>query len=78
MSIRKHAAIVVVSLTFCLAATLLSSVTAHCAEPQAEQVTLTPKHKSVMIRPQHDRGFQGSAGADFGSRRTEDARTWGQ
>ena len=49
MSIRKHAAIVVVSLTFCFAATLLSSVTAHCAEPQAEQVTLTPKHKSVMI-----------------------------
>lgn len=49
MSIRKHAAIVVVSLTLCLAVTLLSSVTAHCAEPQAEQVTLTPKHKSVMI-----------------------------
>ena len=51
MSIRKQAAIVVVSLTLCLAVTLLSSVTAHCAEPQAEQVTLTPKHKSVIPAP---------------------------
>ncbi len=51
MSIRKHAAIVVVSLTFCLAVTLLSSVTAACAEPQAKQVTLTPKHTSVIPAP---------------------------
>jgi beta-glucosidase len=51
MSIRKHAAIVVVSLTLCLAVTLLSSVTAQGAEPQAEQVTLTPKYKSVIPAP---------------------------
>jgi hypothetical protein len=51
MSIRKHAAIVVVSLTLCLAVTLLSNVTAHCAEPQTEQVILTPKHKSVIPAP---------------------------
>jgi lysophospholipase L1-like esterase len=51
MSIRKHAAIIGISLTLCLAATLLSSTTAHCAEPQAERATSAPKPRSVIPAP---------------------------
>ena len=51
MYIRKHVATVGFSMMLCLAVIILSSVTAHCAEPQAEQVTLTPKHKSVIPAP---------------------------
>jgi len=38
MFIRKHVGTIAVNLTLCVAATILSSATALCAEPQAELV----------------------------------------
>ena len=54
MYIRKNVAIVGVALTLCLAATILSSATAHCAEPQADLATSTPKQHSVIPAPRID------------------------
>jgi beta-glucosidase len=51
MYIPNHVAIHSVSLTMCLAVAILSNATAHCAEPQSEQATSAPKHKSVIPAP---------------------------
>jgi beta-glucosidase len=51
MHIQRPVGIIGVSLTLSLAITLLSSATANCAEPQAEQATASPKHQSVIPAP---------------------------
>ena len=51
MYIRRQVGIVGVSLTLSLAITVLSSATAHCAEPQVEPATSAPKHQAVTPAP---------------------------
>jgi beta-glucosidase len=51
MFIRRPAGTIADGLTLCFAVIVLSSATAHCAEPQAEQATSSPKHKAVMPAP---------------------------
>ncbi|MDE0861208.1 MAG: GDSL-type esterase/lipase family protein [Akkermansiaceae bacterium] len=51
MNIQRQLGIVGVNLTLSLAITVLSSATAHCAEPKAEQATSSPKHQSVIPAP---------------------------
>ena len=51
MFIPNHVANRVASLTLCLAIAILSNATAHGAEPQAEQATSAPQHKSVIPAP---------------------------
>ena len=51
MFIRPKVGIIAAGLTLCLAATILSGATAHCAEQQAEPATSAPQHQAVIPAP---------------------------